>query len=128
MQAIKDDASLAEAIKQLESRKVMQTDDLRILWEKSKEELNPGTMLKEGIHDTVHSSDFQSNLIKGGISLVTGIISKKLFVGDSHDGLKKMVGTMIQGGATGLMYQNTDAMKSKGASILSGILKKMRIG
>ncbi|HEX8563406.1 MAG TPA: hypothetical protein VF676_10545 [Flavobacterium sp.] len=127
MQAIKDDASLAEAIRVLESRNLMQTEDLKLQWEKAKENLNPGAMIKDGIRDTVTAPDFKENMIKGAVSFATGLLTKKAIVGSAHGGLRSLLGTLIQTGVTGLAYSNADPIKSKGASLLSGFLKKIRI-
>ncbi len=128
MQVIKDDASLAEAIRLLESRDVMQTEDLRLQWDKAKEELNPGTLVKDAIRDTMAAPDFKENVIKGAVSFATGLLTKKAILGSAHGGLASLVGTLVQTGVTGLAYKNADPIKSKGASLLSGLLKKLKIG
>ena len=127
MQAIKDDASLAEAIRVLESRNVMQTEDLKLQWKKAKENLSPFSFIKDGIHDTVTAPDFKENMIKGAVSFATGLLTKKAIVGSAHGGLASLLGTLIQTGVTGLTYSNAEPIKSKGASLLSGFLKKLRI-
>lgn len=127
MQVIKDDASLATAIRQLESRNVMQTEDLQLQWKKAKENLNPGALVKDVIKDTLSAPDFKESIVKGAVSFATGLATKKVLVGSSHGLLKSLLGTIIQTGVTGLAYNNADPIKSKTASFLSGMLKKMRI-
>ncbi len=128
MQAIKDDASLAEAIRALESRDVMQTEDLRLQWEKAKENLKPSALIKDGAQSLFASPDFKETVIKGVVSIATGLVTKKAIVGSTHGGIKSLLGTLIQTGITGLAYSNADPIKSKGASLLSTLLKKLRIG
>lgn len=127
MQVIKNDIGLANAIQLLESRRVMQADELRIQWEKTKENLNPSALIKDEVHDIINAPDFKENVIKGILSFATGLISKKVLVGSSHGALKSILGTLIQTGVTGMAYKNADPIKSKGASLLSGFLKKLRI-
>lgn len=128
MQVITNDAALANAIRLLESRRVMQADELRLQWKKTKENLNPAALIKDGIRETVNAPDFKENVVKGVLSLATGLITKKVLVGSSHSALKSLLGTLIQTGVTGMAFKNADPIKSKGASLLSGFLKKLRIG
>lgn len=128
MQVIKDDASLATAIRLLESRDVMQTEDLQLQWEKAKIHLSPGAIVKDVIKDTLAAPDFKASILKGAVSLATGFATKKVFVGASHGLVKSVLGSIIQTGVTGLAFKNADPIKSKTASFLSGLLKKMRIG
>lgn len=127
MQVIKDDASLAEAIRLLENRRISQEDSLKEHWELTLTNLNPITLLKDGIKDTFSSPDFKSTLLKGAIGLATGFFTKKLIVGSSHSAIKAIIGTIAQTGATSLAFQNTEDIKSKGVSFLSNMLKKIKI-
>lgn len=127
MQVIKDDASLAEAIRLLENRRVSQEDSLKEHWELTLTNLNPITILKKSINDTFSSPDIKSILLKGAIGLATGFFTKKLIIGSSHSALKAVIGTIAQTGATSLAFKNTDDIKSKGASFLSNMLKKIKI-
>ncbi len=127
MQVIKDLKSIDGAIYQLERRKVMQRDELRIQWEKTQHELSPMNIIKDEIRDTVSSPKFGGQVFNGLISLVSGFVTKKLIVGDSDSSFKKMLGTIAQTSATGVIYKNSDEIKHKGASALSSFLKKMKI-
>lgn len=127
MQVIKDINSINGAIRQLESRKVMQRDALRQQWELTREELNPVNILKDEFRDTINSPKFGSQVFDGIFSLVTGFVTKKLIVGDSNSAFKKMIGTIAQTGATGVIYKNSDQLKHKGASALSSFLKKIKL-
>jgi hypothetical protein len=85
-------------------------------------------LLKDGFKDTISSPDFKGNLIKGALSLATGFFTKKLIVGPSAGIAKQVLGTIAQTGATTLAYKGAEAIKTKGAPFLSGILRKMKIG
>lgn len=127
MQVIKNKQSLDNAIRQLESRRVMQADGIREHWEQTREELNPINIFKDEMRDTLSSGDFTGEVFKGVFSLVSGFITKKLIVGHSESSFKKIIGTIAQTGATGMIYKNTDEMTTKGASMLSSFLKKLKI-
>jgi hypothetical protein len=127
MQVIKNKSGLENAIRQLESRRVSQADSLREHWEVTREELNPVNIFKDEMHDTLASPGFGSTVAKGIFSLVTGIITKKLVVGSSESSFKKVLGTLAQTGATGMIYKNSEQMTTSGASALSSFLKKLKI-
>lgn len=127
MQAIKDDASLAEAIRVLESRDVMQTEDLKLQWAKAKENLKPSALIKDGISNAMADPDFKETVMKGAVSFITGLVTRKAVVGSGHGGIRSFLGTLIQTGVTGLAYSNADPIKTKGASLLSSLLKKIRL-
>ena len=127
MQVITTKTGLENAIRQLESRRVSQADALREHWEMTREELNPVNIFKDEVRDTLSSPDFTGTVTKGIFSLVSGFITKKLVVGSSDSSFKKILGTLAQTGATGMIYKNSDQMASSGASALSSFLKKLKI-
>ncbi len=126
-QVIKDLKTIDGAIRQLESRRVMQQDALRVQWSVTQSELNPMNILKDEIRETVSNPKFGSQLLKGVISVASGFVTKKLIVGDSKSSFKKMIGTIAQTGATGALYKNSEEIKVKGASALSSFLKKLKL-
>ncbi len=127
MQVIKDKSSLAGAIRQLESRRVAQADSLREQWELTQSNLNPLTIVKDEVRDTISSPQFGSKVFKGLFSIVSGYITRRLIVGSSGSSFKKALGTIAQTGATGVLLKNTDQITQKGASVISSLLKKLKI-
>ncbi len=127
MQVITNNASLEHAIRQLESRHVMQTEDLRLQWEKAKEELSPGNIIKEGIRHTMDTPDFKETLTKAAVSFATGLVTKKALLGGTSGIIASLLGTIVQTGVTGLTFKNAEPIKSKGAALISGFLKKIRL-
>lgn len=127
MQVIKNKTGLVNAIRQLESRRVSQADGLREYWTYTREELNPVNIFKDEVHDTLSSPDFTGTLTKAVFSLMSGFITRKLIVGSSESSFKKILGTLAQTGATGIMYKNSEQITTSGASALSSFLKKLKI-
>jgi hypothetical protein len=128
MQTIKNDASLQQAITALEQQRAAEAYALREQWDLTRENLNPLTLLKDGVKDTLTSPKLGSGLLKGLLSLGAGFITKRLIVGASGGAVRKVVGTIAQTGATSLAYKGSDLIKEKGAPLLSGWLKKLKIG
>ncbi|MBF6608314.1 MAG: hypothetical protein ITG00_06215 [Flavobacterium sp.] len=127
MQVIKDKNSLSGAIRQLESRRVSQADALREQWDLTQTNLNPMTIVKDELRETITSPNFGMKVAKGLFSVVSGYFTKRLIVGSSGSAFKKALGTIAQTGATGVLLKNTDQLTQKGASALSSFLKKLKI-
>lgn len=123
-----DNASLEHAIKELEMLQTVQKNDLRAHFEQTKEALNPANLFKDGVKEAFHSSSFQTTAAKSLLSLGLGYLTKKLIVGDSPGAFRKTVGTLAQTGATGYAFKNSDLLATKGAPLLSRLLKKIKIG
>lgn len=128
MQRIKNDYDLQQAILELERQKNSESLALRTQWDHTRKNLNPLTILKDGVKDLFTSPDVRSGALKGIIGLATGFVTRKLIVGKSGSTARKLVGTLAQTGATSLAFKGTGAIQEKGASLLSGLLKKMKIG
>lgn len=128
MQAINNDASLQQAIYELERQKQNQGVALREQWDYTRRNLSPLTLLKDGVKDLFTSPDVRSGALKGLLSLGAGFLTRKLVLGASPGTVRKVVGTLAQTGATSLAYKGTDVLKDKGAPLLSKWLKKLKIG
>ncbi len=128
MLSIKNDTDLQAAILELENRKHTELAALHEQWDHTKQNLNPLSIIKDGALDLFRSPDVKSGALKGMLSLATGFLTRKLIVGNAGGVTGKIVGALAQTGATSLAYKGTNAIQEKGASFLSGLLKKMKIG
>lgn len=112
MYKINSDRSLADAIQNLEAQRVLELEILKKYAEYTFHELNPVNIVKEKIHDglsniseTVNSASFKNGLLKTGIGLATGFLSKKLVVGSSGGILKKLLGSAVQAAVSGFIIK-----------------------
>lgn len=112
MYRINSDKSLAEAILNLEAQRVIELEILKKHAEFTLHELNPVTIVKEKIHDglsnigeTVTSNGFKNDLLKTGIGLATGFLTKKLLVGSKGGILKRLLGTAVQAAVSGFIIK-----------------------
>lgn len=128
MQAIRNDASLQQAILDLESKRSQEAAGLREQWDYTRKNLNPLTLLKDGVKDTLTSPNLGAGLLKGLLSLGAGFVTKKLVVGSSGGVVRKVFGTIAQTGATSLAFKGSDLVKEKAAPFLSRFLKKLKVG
>lgn len=112
MYTINSDKSLAEAIQNLEAQRVLELEILKKYTEYTLHELNPVNIVKEKIHDglsniseTVHSTSFKNGVLKTGIGLASGFLTKKLLVGPSAGILKRLLGSAVQAAVSGFIIK-----------------------
>ncbi len=112
MQVIKDDRSLAEAIRVMENQQRAELDLLKRHFEFTVDQLNPVNIVKEkiseavsSIGETVSSDSFKSKALKFGVGLASGFLTKKLIVGSSGGIFKKLLGMAVQAGVSGLVMK-----------------------
>ena len=112
MYRINSDKTLADAIQNMEAQRIIELELLKKYAEYTLHELNPIAIVKEKIHDglsnfgeTIHSSEFKNGLLKTGIGLATGFLTKKLLVGSSGGILKKLLGSAVQAAVSGFIIK-----------------------
>ena len=112
MQVIKDDQSLAEAIRILENQHKSELNLLKAHFDYTIEHLNPVNIIKEkigetvsNIGETVSSSSFKNKALKIGVGLASGFLTKKLVVGSSGGIFRKLLGMGVQAAVSGLVMK-----------------------
>jgi hypothetical protein len=112
MYTINSDKTLGEAIRNLEAQQALELEILKKYTEYTLHELNPVTIIKEKIHDgisnigdTVNSSEFKKGLLKTGIGLASGFLTRKLMVGPKAGLLKKLFASAVQAGVSGFVIK-----------------------
>lgn len=112
MYTINSDKSLAAAIKNLEAQRVLELEILKKHTELTLHELNPVNIVKEKIHDgianfgeTINSASFKSGLLKTGIGLASGFLTKKLLLGPNAGIIKRLLGTAVQAAVSGFVIK-----------------------
>lgn len=112
MQVIKDDQSLAEAIRVMENQRKSELDLLKNHFEFTIDNLNPVNIIKEkfsetvsSIGETVTSESFKSKALKLGVGLASGFLTKKLIVGSSGGIFKNLLGMALQAAVSGFVMK-----------------------
>lgn len=112
MYKIDSDKRLAEVIRNLEAQQAIELEILKIHSEYTLHELNPVTIIKEKIHDgisnigeTVNSSEFKNGLLKTGIGLASGFLTRKLMVGPKAGLFKKLFASAVQAAVSGFVIK-----------------------
>ena len=115
---------LQTAIAVLEYDKVRQEDELKETFQTLKHDLNPLKLAKEFILNITASPAIQENVMNAGIGFGTGLLAKKLLVGNKGGILNKALGGVIEFAVANLVSKNTENIKDFGMNLFSKIFKR----
>lgn len=118
---ITDSTSLQEAIANLEMKRKAQEQDLSAHFKYTYQSLHPKNLIKNAFQRFASSPDAKGNLIKAGLGLGVGLLSKKLFFGGSGSIFKKLLGTAVELGVAKAVTTKSDGIVEKGLSLLKKI-------
>lgn len=124
MQNITSIAELKDAIQLLE---VEQTIKERLLKDQiflAVESLKPVNLLRSTIKDISSSPYLIDNMSGTAMGLLSGFLSKKIFVGASGNLIRKIIGHILQFGVTSVVAHNSDMIKSFGQVIFQHFIRK----
>jgi hypothetical protein len=127
MQKIASVAGLKNAIELLE---VEQADKGQLLKEQfflTLESLKPANLLRSTVNDIASSPYLIDNILSTAMGLVSGFLSKKIFIGASGNKLRKLIGYVLQFGVTNFVALHPGAIKSIGWSIIQHLVRKKRM-
>lgn len=111
--------NLKEAIALLKKKKRVERNLLNEYMHDVQESLKPINLIK-GLFNQPHNSSLLDTVIGMG----TGYLSKKVFVGGSHNIFKKGLGVLMQMGVEKFTAGNTDSIKELGSKIFKTIFNK----
>jgi hypothetical protein len=124
MQEITSALALQDAIQLLESEQEIKKQLLKEQFYITYESLKPLSLLKSAISE-LSSSPFMADDLSGtAIGLVSGYLTKKIFVGTSGSLIKKLAGSILQFGVANVVAQHSDTIKSIGQAIFQHFLHK----
>ena len=116
--------SLAEAIQQLERKKLMQEEELKEQFKVTQKSLNPLNLIKDGVKNITSMPGLGDGLIKSAIGMGIGILTKNLFIGKSSSIVKKLLGGAVEIGVANTTVSYADKVKAYGISIYHNLFKK----
>ena len=115
---------LREAILALEKKQVEEGKILKEQFLLAYESIKPINLIKNTFKQVAESKDLKESIINTSVGLATGYVSKKLYVGSSHNPLRKLIGTVLMFGMSNIVSKNTGVIKSFGEVFLKKILDK----
>jgi len=116
---ITNSGSLQEAIVRLERKRREQEQDLSAHFKHTYQSIQPMNILKNTFHAVTSSPGVRGNLLKAGLGLGAGLLTKRLFFGGSGSVIKKLLGTAVEVGVT-------KAVTNKSGNIISNVLSLLK--
>jgi hypothetical protein len=127
MQNITSSTGLKDAIKLLEAEQEVKAQLLKEQLYLTYESLKPVNLLKHTLKEISSSPYLIENLSGTAVGLLSGFLSRKIFVGKSGNLIRKLVGSILQFGVTNIVAQNSDIIKSVSQAIFQYFLRKKEL-
>lgn len=118
---IKNSADLKAAIAELEHRKLKEKQELVSDFHELTESLKPINLIKSTYHNVKESPGITGNLLRAGVGLGVGMLSKKFLLGKSTGIIKNLLGSAIKMGVAGLVAKNTSNVKLTGTRFFKNL-------
>src|SRR5665647_70297 len=127
MQHITSSAGLKDAIQLLEVEQEIRGQLLKGQLYVAYESLKPLNLLKHTLKEITSSPYMIDNISGGAMGLVSGFLSKKIFVGTSGNLIRKLIGSLLQFGITNVVAQNSGAIKSFGQTLFQHFIHRKEL-
>ena len=127
MQNITSIAELKNAIQLLEVEHVEKGQLLKEQFFITYESLKPVNLLRRTVNDIASSPYLIDNILGSAMGLVSGFVSKKIFIGASGNKLRKLLGHVLQLGVTNFVALHPGAIKTIGWSFIQHFTRKKRM-
>ena len=115
---------LKNAIQILESEQAEKGQQLKEQFLITYESFKPVNLLKSTLNDVNSSPYLIDNILSTAMSLTTGFISRKIFIGASGNKFRKLVGHILQFGVTNFVARHHDTISSLGHTAVKFFLRK----
>jgi hypothetical protein len=126
MQNITSSAGLKDAIKLLEAEQEIKAQLLKEQLYLTYESLKPVNLLRHTLKEISSSPYLIDNISGTAMGLLSGFLSRKIFVGSSGNLIRKLIGSILQFGVTNVVAQNSDVIKSIGQALLQHYFRKKK--
>ncbi len=126
MQKITTVKELKEAIQILEAK---QYDEGKLLKEQiylAYESLRPVNLIRNTVKELFSSASISENFSGGAMKMASGYLIRKLLVGKSGSIFRKILGSLLEFGLSGVIVQNMDVIKAAGHSIIRYLFSKKK--
>lgn len=124
MKKITTTAELKDAIALLENKRMDEIQSIKEQFNQISETYRPLNIMKSAFRELTSSPDLKENVLNTTIGMAAGYLSKKIFIGLSHNPLRKLLGGILQYGMTNIVAKHPDGIKTVGAGIFKNIFAK----
>jgi hypothetical protein len=127
MQNITSVTGLKNAIQLMEVEQAVKGQLLKEQLYFTLESLKPANLIKGAVKDLASSPYLFENILGASLGLASGYLSKKIVVGLSGSIFRKLFGSIVQVGVTGIVAQHPDTIKSIGQFILQHVFHRKQL-
>jgi hypothetical protein len=127
MQNITSIAGLKNSIQLLEAEQSIKEQLLKEQLFLAYESLKPVNLIRHTLKEISSSPYLIDNISGSAMGLLSGFLSRKIFVGSSGNLFKKLIGSVLQFGITNIVAQNSDVIKSVGQTVLHHFFRKKEL-
>lgn len=124
MHGITSVTGLKNAIQSLESEQAEKGQQLKKQFLLTYESFKPVNLIKSTLNDVNSSPYLIDNILSTAMSVATGFISKKIFIGASGNKFRKLIGHILQFGVTNFVAQHHGTISSLGHTAVQFFLRK----
>lgn len=114
--------SLDEMILHLEKKNVNDLVLLREQFNITYESIKPLNQIKKIFHEITTSPEIKNDVIDNALSLGSGLLIKKIFVGSSHNFFKKTLGTIVEFSIANLVSKHSEQIKIIGNNLIQNFV------
>ncbi len=126
MQNITSTDGLKDAIQLLEVEQGFKGQLLKEELLLAYESLRPVNILRSTLKEISSSPYLIDNISGTAMGLLSGFLSKKIFVGTSGNLIRKLIGSFLQFGVTNVVAKNSDVIKSIGQALIQHFFRKKK--
>ena len=123
---ITNSSTLQKAIIRLEQKRREQEQDISAHFKHTYQSLQPLNILKNTFHNVTSSPGIKGNLLKAGLGLGAGLLTKRLFFGGSGSAIKKIIGTAVEVGVTKAVTNKSGNIIASGLNLLKKVVGETR--
>lgn len=114
---------LKTTIADLENKHSQEVSRVKTDFSVKMESLRPTNLLK-GMYDSLsQSSTLKDEISSTTIGLITGYVSKKIFMGTSHSPVRKLASNLVMIGVTYIVTKHPEEVKLAGRSVFKFFAK-----
>ncbi len=124
MQTITSYEGLRNAIGLLEVEQSIKGRQLKDQLYITYESLKPVNLLRSTLKEITSSRYLTDDISSTAMGLVSGFLSKRIFVGTSGNAFRKLVGSILQFGITNLVSRKSEVIKSFSQSLFQYFFRK----
>lgn len=110
--------ALDAAIRVLQDRREQELNAFKTQLHLVYESLRPINLIKSTYSEVATTPELKGNILKHVIGLASGYLSKKVFVGKSHNPVMNVLGNLLQVAVGNVVTKHSDAIIAGGEGIL----------